>query len=156
LGEGGAMFLIFPRSMIIPEILEHLENSDFEDWLTAALIENATPEPLQALRGNGTHSSPSGIADIWMLEITERTEKIWRGRFQVEFNQAPDERLYDGQLKENLSTEFLFALDTESAEITFNTDSWRRNYNNHSLPSSTLSVPKYHLVFALGKRGAVG
>lgn len=137
------MFLIFPRSMIIPEILEHLEKTDFEDWLTAALIENATPEPLQDLRANGTHSSPSGIADLWMLEITERTGKIWKGKFQVEFTGENGEHSYDEHLMENPSAEFLFALNTESAEITFNTDTGRRNNDNHPSPSPALSVPEY-------------
>jgi hypothetical protein len=125
------MFLIFPRSMIIPEILEHLEEGDFEDWLTAALIENATPEPLQDLPANGAHSSPDGIADLWMLEITERTGKIWRGKFQVEFTAERGEHPYDVHLMENAPAEFLFNLDTESAEITFNPDAGRRNYDNY-------------------------
>jgi len=137
------MFLIFPLSMVIPEILEHLEDSDFEDWLTAALIENATPEPLQDLRANGTHSSPSGVADLWMLEITERTGKIWRGKFQVQFTEERGEHSYDVHLMGNASAEFLFDLDTESAEITFNTDAGRRNYDNHPFPSPSLSVPVY-------------
>ncbi len=135
------MFLIFPRSMIIPEILEHLEKTDFEDWLTAALIENATPEPLPDLRANGTHSSPAGIADLWMLEITERTGKIWKGKFQVEFAEEDGEHSSEVQLMENASAEFLFALDTESAEITFNPDAG--DHDNHPFPSPLLSVPKY-------------
>ena len=137
------MFLIFPRSMIIPEILEHLEKTDFEDWLTAALIENATPEPLPDLRANGTHSSPAGIADLWMLEITERTGKIWKGKFQVEFAEEDGEHSSEVQLMENASAEFLFALDTESAEITFNPDAGHRDHDNHPFPSALLSVPKY-------------
>jgi hypothetical protein len=141
--EGEAMFLVFPQSMIIPEILEHLEKTDFEDWLTAALIENATPEPLQDSRANGTQSSPGGIADLWMLEITERTGKIWKGKFQVEFTEERGEHSYDVHLMENPSAEFLFALDTESAEITFNTDAGRWNHNNHPFPSPSLSVPEY-------------
>ncbi len=137
------MFLIFPRSMIIPEILEHLEKTDFEDWLTAALIENATPEPLPDLRANGTHSSPAGIADLWMLEITERTGKIWKGKFQVEFTEEDAEHSYEVQLMENASAEILFALDTESAEITFNPDAGHRNHDNRPFPSPLLSIPKY-------------
>jgi hypothetical protein len=137
------MFLIFPRSMIIPEILEHLEKTDFEDWLTAALIENATPEPLSDLRANGAHSSPVGIADLWMLEITERTGKIWKGKFQVEFTEKDGEHSHEVQMMENASTEFVFALDTESAEITFNPDAGHRNHDNHPFPSPLLSVPKY-------------
>ncbi len=137
------MFLIFPRSMIIPEILEHLEKTDFEDWLTAALIENATPEPLSDLRANGAHSSPVGIADLWMLEITERTGKIWKGKFQVEFTEKDGEHSHEVQMTENASAEFVFALDTESAEITFNPDPGHRNHDNHPFPSPLLSVPKY-------------
>jgi hypothetical protein len=29
------MYLILPESMIIPEVNDRLEDSDFEDWLTA-------------------------------------------------------------------------------------------------------------------------
>jgi hypothetical protein len=114
------MLLIFPRSMIIPEILEHLEDPDFEDWLTAALIENANQQPAGDLRANGTHSSPSRIGDLWMLEIAKRTGKIWRGKFQVEFNKENDEHSPDLRLSEDRSGEVLFALNTDSAEITFN------------------------------------
>jgi hypothetical protein len=129
--------------MIIPEILEHLEKTDFEDWLTAALIENATPEPLSDLRANGAHSSPVGIADLWMLEITERTGKIWKGKFQVEFTEKDGEHSHEVQMVENASAEFVFVLDTESAEITFNPDAGHRNHDNHPFPSPLLSVPKY-------------
>ncbi|HEX3445748.1 MAG TPA: hypothetical protein VHS80_13615 [Chthoniobacterales bacterium] len=121
------MFLIFPRSMVIPEVLEHLEDADFEDWLTAALIENSNQQPAEDLRANGTHSSPngthsspSGIDDLWMLEIAKRTGKVWRGKFQVEFTQENGEHSDDIGLSEQRSGEVLFALDTESAEITFN------------------------------------
>jgi hypothetical protein len=138
------MFLIFPRSMMIPEILEHLEDSDFEDWLTAALIENATSGSIPDQRANGTHSPPRGIADLWMLEITERTAKVWRGKFQVEFTEERADRSYDVDLMENRSAEFLFDLDTQSAEITFNTDAEGcRIYDSRSFPSPSLSVPEY-------------
>jgi hypothetical protein len=30
------MYLIFPESMIIPEVADRREDDDFEDWLTAA------------------------------------------------------------------------------------------------------------------------
>jgi hypothetical protein len=143
LGEGEAMFLIFPQSIIIPEILEHLEKTDFEDWLTAALIENTTPESLPDLRANGAHSSPAGIADLWMLEITERTGKIWKGKFQVEFAGKNGRHPDDLNLTEDPSAEFLFALDTESAEITFSTDGG--TVDNHSFPTPSLRVPEYQL-----------
>jgi hypothetical protein len=119
--EGATMFLIFPRSMIIPEILEHLEDADFEDWLTAVLIENAKP-PAGDLRPNGTHSSPGPIADLWMLEIAERTGKVWRGKFQVQFAKENGEHSQDVNLAEHRSGELLFALDTESAEVTLDRD----------------------------------
>jgi hypothetical protein len=106
--------------MVIPEVLEHLEDTDFEDWLTAALIESSNQQPAEDLRGNGTHSSPSGIDDLWMLEIAKRTGKVWRGKFQVEFTQENGEHSDDIGLSEQRSGEVLFALDTESAEITFN------------------------------------
>ena len=35
--------------MIIPEILEYLEEADLEDWLTAAFIENERQLPLDRL-----------------------------------------------------------------------------------------------------------
>jgi hypothetical protein len=112
------MFLILPRSMTIPEILEHLEDADLEDWLTAALIENANQPPAGDLRANANHSSPGGIADLWMLEIAERTGKVWRGKFQVEFAKENGEHSHDVNLVEHRSGELLFALDTESAEVT--------------------------------------
>jgi hypothetical protein len=113
------MFLVFPRSIIIPEILEHLEDADFEDWLTAALIENANQQ-LGDQVFNGAHPRPSGIADLWMLEIEERTGKVWKGKFQVEFAKENGEHSDDARLMEQRSGEVLFALNTKSAEITFN------------------------------------
>ncbi len=133
------MFLIFPRSIIIPEVLEHLEDTDFEDWLTAAIIENASQKPLPDLPANGTHSS--GIADLWMLEIAERAGKVWRGKFQVEFTKEYEAHSQDVELMEHRTEDILFALDTESAEMTFDADVLRGNYDNHPFPS--LSVPKY-------------
>ena len=46
------MYLIFPESIIIPEVSNRREDYDFEDWLTAALIENANQDGL-----NGNASS---------------------------------------------------------------------------------------------------
>jgi len=116
------MFLLFPRSMIIPEILEHLEDADFEEWFTAALIENANQSPAGTLRANGTHLSPGGIADLWMLEIAKRTGKVWRGKCQVEFARENGGHSHDANLMEHRSGELFFALDTESAEVTFDRD----------------------------------
>jgi hypothetical protein len=114
------MFLVFPRSIIIPEILEHVEDSYFEDWLTAALIENANQQLSADLGANGSHLPPSGIADLWMLEIAERAGKVWKGKFQVEFTKENGEHSDDVRLMEQRSGEVLFALDIKSAEITFN------------------------------------
>ena len=90
------MYLIFPKSMIIPEVADRREDNNFEDWLTAAVIENANrQEP------NGGVASSRGITDLWMLEIGRRTGKIWRGQFHVEFNQeggqAPKKHWYVGR-----------------------------------------------------------
>ena len=56
--------------MIILEILEHIEDADLEDWLTAAFIENEHQLPLKELCTNDGYPSPSGVVDIWMVEIT--------------------------------------------------------------------------------------
>jgi hypothetical protein len=113
------MLLIFPRSMIIPEILEHLEDTNFEDWLTAALIENANQQPPDDPGAKGTEHSPSGITDLWMLQIAERDGTVWTGKFQVEFNKQNGELSHGARWTENGSGEFCFTLDTHSAEITF-------------------------------------
>jgi hypothetical protein len=41
------MYLIFPESIIIPEVADRREDDDFEAWLTAALIENANQQHLK-------------------------------------------------------------------------------------------------------------
>jgi|ERR1700733_3762300 hypothetical protein len=112
------MFLIFPHSMIIPEALERLEDSNFEDWLTAAVIEKASQPPPEEQRRNGSHPLSSGITDLWMLEIAERTGKIWTGTFQVELNKKGGEPVQETWL-EHHGNELSFALDTQTAEITF-------------------------------------
>ncbi len=74
------MYLIFPESMIIPEVAARCEDNHFEDWLTTALIENTN----QRQEGDGESCLP-GITDLRMLEIAERNGKTWFGKFQVEF-----------------------------------------------------------------------
>ncbi len=64
------MHLIFPKSMIIPEVAARCEDNHFEGWLTAALIENTN----QQQEGDGESCLP-GITDLWMLEIAERNGK---------------------------------------------------------------------------------
>jgi hypothetical protein len=107
------MYLIFPESMIIPEVVDRREDDDFEDWLTAALIENANQQQL-----NGIDPSARGITDLWMLEIGERTGKVWRGRFHVEFNRE-DEEPPNGSMLEQGTSVLSFSLDTDTGEMRF-------------------------------------
>jgi hypothetical protein len=104
--------------MIIPEILGYLEEADLEDWLTAAFIENERQLPLDHLCTNGGTRSANRTPDIWMVELTNRTGKLWNGRFNVEFSEEPR----NGLGAERQTGELLFTLDTETAEVTFNTD----------------------------------
>jgi hypothetical protein len=108
--------------MIIPEILEYLEETDLEDWLTAAFIENERQLPLDHLCTNGGYRSASRIPDIWMVELTNRTGKLWNGRFNVEFSEERRNGLETEPSIERQTGELLFTLDTETAEVTFNTD----------------------------------
>ena len=109
-------------TMIIPEILEYLEEADLEDWLTAAFIENERQLPLDELCTNGGFRSASRIPDIWMLELTDRTGKLWNGRFNVEFSEELKSGLETEPKIEQQTGELLFTLDTETAEVTFKTD----------------------------------
>jgi hypothetical protein len=108
------MYLIFPESIIIPGVADRREDDDFEDWLTAALIENANQQHL-----NGTELSGRGITDLWMLEIAERTGKVWRGRFHVEFNQEDEEPLKNDSRLERGTGALSFSLDTDTGEMRF-------------------------------------
>jgi hypothetical protein len=108
------MYLIFPESMIVPEVAARREDDDFEDWLTAVLIENANRE-----QPNGIEPSARGITDLWMLEIAERAGKVWRGRFQVEFNQEGEELLNNGSALEQGAEVVAFSLDTDTGEMRF-------------------------------------
>jgi hypothetical protein len=104
------MFLLFPESMTIPETLERLCDVDFEDWLTAALIESAN----QQSTANGKASS-RGATDLWMLEIPERTGKIWRGSFRVGFaDEGPMQSVSLPKAQEQLMS---LALNTVTGEI---------------------------------------
>ena len=108
--------------MIIPEILEYLEEADLEDWLTAAFIENQSQLPLDHLCTNGGYRSSSRIPDIWMVELTNRTGKLWNGRFNVEFTEERKNAPETEARTEDQTGELLFTLDTETAEVTFETD----------------------------------
>src|SRR5260221_2859043 len=102
------MLLHIPTSMIIPEILEHLEDADFQDFLTAAFIETASQLPAEHLDASNGDESAVGCADIWMVEITERTGKVWNGRFQVEFTEEPSGNSNGMLMTGNHSREFRF------------------------------------------------
>ena len=107
------MYLIFPKSMIIPEVADRREDNDFEDWLTAAVIENANQQEPNAV------ASSRGITDLWMLEIAKRTGKIWKGQFHVEFNEETEEAPKNGDMLEEGSEVFSFSLDTATGEMRF-------------------------------------
>ena len=107
--------------MIIPEILDHLEESDLEDWLTAVFIENESQLPLDDLSADGLHRSASRIQDIWMVELTNRTGKLWTGRCNVEFSEEPRDGHEREARIEPQTGELLFTLNTETAEVTFKT-----------------------------------
>jgi hypothetical protein len=109
-------------AMIIPEILEYLEEADLEDWLTAAFIENQRQLPLDQLCTDGGYRSASRIPDIWMVELTNRTGKLWNGRFNVEFSEERRNGPETEPKVERQTGELLFTLDTETAEVTFKTD----------------------------------
>ena len=108
--------------MIIPEILEYLEDADLEDWLTAAFIENESQLPLDVLCTNGGYRSASRIPDIWMVELTDRTGKLWNGRFNVEFSEERKNGPETEPRIERQTGELRFTLDTETAEVTFKAD----------------------------------
>jgi hypothetical protein len=111
--------------MIIPEILDYLEETDLEDWLTAAFIENQRQLPLDHLCTNGGHRSAGRTPDIWMVELTNRTGKLWNGRFNVEFSE--ERRNGTEPSLENQTGELQFTLDTETAEVTFDTSASPRD-----------------------------
>ena len=105
------MYLIFNESMIIPEVADRREDDDFEDWLVAELIETANHEDL-----NGIEPSAGGITDLWMLEIPDRTGKVWRGRFHVERNKEDEQSPENDRRPEQV---IYFSLDTNTGEMRF-------------------------------------
>jgi hypothetical protein len=106
--------------MIILEILEHIEDADLEDWLTAALIEHQHELPLKELCTNG-YPSAAHVADIWMVEITSRKGNVWSGKFNVEFSEKAKSGSETAHGTELQIGEILFALDIKTAELTFKT-----------------------------------
>ena len=108
------MYLIFPESMIIPEVAERRKDDDFEDWLTAALIENASQQHL-----NGVEVPARGFTDLWMLEIEQRTGKVWTGKFHVGSNQEDEQLPENGRMVEPETGVFSFRLNTRTGEMSF-------------------------------------
>jgi hypothetical protein len=105
--------------MIIPEILDILEEADLEDWLTAAFIENESRLPLDQLCIDGGYRSPGQPPDIWMVELTDRRGKFWSGKFNVEFSKESRDGLENEGRVESQIGKLFFTLDTETAEVTF-------------------------------------
>ena len=114
------MFLLFPESIMIPEMLERLRDSDIEDWLTAALIESANQQSASEPSPNDQQLSRSGATDLWMLEIAERTGKIWRGSFRVEFETESNGEAQNENVPESPGEVMSFALNTDTGEIKIN------------------------------------
>jgi len=108
--------------MIILEILEHIEDSDLEDWLTAAFIEHEHQLPLKELCTNGRYPSASRVVDIWMVEITSRHGNVWSGKFNVEFSEESKNGSETAHWAEGQTGELRFTLDIKTAEIIFKTD----------------------------------
>jgi hypothetical protein len=108
------MYLIFPDSMIIPDLASRREDNHFEDWLTATLIENTNRQ-----QKDGPESTLRGITDLWMLEIAEREGKTWMGTFQVKFeteDQEPNGN--DSGFYQKIGV-LSFSINTDTGEMKF-------------------------------------
>jgi hypothetical protein len=112
------MFLVLPQSIVIPEALERLKDDNFEDWLTAAVIEAANQPGVEYRPSKNVHQHMIGITDLWMLEIAERRGEVWTGKFQVQINGAAEESEADHPV-EAAGEELSFAFNTATAEMTF-------------------------------------
>ena len=108
------MYLIFPDSMIIPEVASRREDNHFEDWLTATLIENTNQE-----QKDGMEASLPGITDLWMLEIAERNGKTWMGTFQVKFEAEDQKPKSSGSRSDPQTGVLFFSIDTDTGEMKF-------------------------------------
>jgi hypothetical protein len=111
------MLLLFPESIMIPEMLERLRDSDFEDWLTAALIDSANQQSASEPSPNDQQLSRSAVTDLWMLEIADRTGNIWRGSFHVEFDGESNGEGQDLSLEEPPGGVMSFAINTDTGEV---------------------------------------
>jgi hypothetical protein len=63
-----------------------------------------------------------------MVDTTQRTGKIWKGKLQVEFTEVQSGGSKAERLAERRSAELFFALDTESAEIALVTNADGETY----------------------------
>src|ERR1700745_3284654 len=108
------MYLIFPDSMIIPEVASRREDNHFEDWLTATLIENTNQE-----QQDDPESRLPGITDLWMLEIAERNGKTWMGTFQVEFETGAQEPKVNDSRSDQMTSVLSFSINTDTGEMRF-------------------------------------
>jgi hypothetical protein len=115
--EKKPMYLVLPESMIIPEILDRRQDNDFEDWLTASLIENTSQQA-----ENDDKSSSPGFTDLWMLEITQRAGRIWNGNFRVEFSTAKKDGSRSAGMPEDGTGVLSFYLDTDTGEMRFGSE----------------------------------
>jgi hypothetical protein len=108
------MYLIFPDSMIIPEVVSRREDNHFEDWLTATLIENTNQEQKEDFE-----SSLPGITDLWMLEIAERNGKTWMGTFQVKFETEDQKSKRHDSRSDPKTGVLFFSINTDTGEMKF-------------------------------------
>jgi hypothetical protein len=106
------MNLILPESIVIPEVAHRRKDNDFEDWLTASVIENTNQQD------EHDHKSP-GFTDLWLLEITQRTGKVWRGNFLVAFSTADGNESRSATGLEDGIAVISFLLNTDTGEMTF-------------------------------------
>jgi hypothetical protein len=106
-------------SIKIPEILEYLECADVKDWLTAAFFENADRMPLWHLCSHGDDRSEIRSVDVWIVEFTQRTGKIWSGKVQVEITEVRSGGSKAGLSRGHRYAELFSALETESGQFTF-------------------------------------
>jgi hypothetical protein len=111
------MFLLFPESIMIPEMLERLRDSDFEDWLTAALIDSARQQSPNMAMPNEHQLPRSAVTDLWMLEIAERTGDVWRGSFHVQFESERNAKGEDVGLEASNGQVMSFAINTNTGEV---------------------------------------
>ena len=108
------MYLIFPNSMIIPEVKSRRGDNHFEDWLTATLIENTNQQ-----QKDDPESSLPGITDLWMLEIAERNGKTWMGTFQVKFETGAQEPKGNNGRLDQTTGVLSFSINTDTGEMRF-------------------------------------